>query len=186
LKHYMEYGEIKGFDSQMPAEAGIVVLGNINAEKFDTEQNMTEAINPIFRESATMDRFHGFVLGWEIPRLNNSIIADGWALNSEYFAEVMHCLRYDTSYSAIVNKLITVPEKADKRDLTAITRLCTAFVKLLYPNAVKPSDIPKEEFIEYCLNPAKEMRRIIKKQLCIIDPKEFDVDGKRDIPDIEC
>lgn len=38
---------------------------------------------------------------------------------------------------------------------------------------------------KYCLEPSLEMRRSIKKQLCIIDPKEFDVPGKRDIPDIK-
>ena len=30
----------------------------------------------------------------------------------------------------------------------------------------------------YCLEPALEMRGVIKKQLCIIDPKEFNVPGK--------
>lgn len=29
-----------------------------------------------------------------------------------------------------------------------------------------------------------EMRSVIKKQLCIIDPREFDVPGKRTIPEI--
>lgn len=29
------------------------------------------------------------------------------------------------------------------------------------------------------------MRSVIKKQLCIIDPKEFNVPGKKDIPDIQ-
>ena len=40
-------------------------------------------------------------------------------------------------------------------------------------------------FIDYCLNPAKEMRAVIKRQLCIIDPKEFNVPGKKNIPDIQ-
>ena len=31
LKHYMEFGEIKGFDAALTAEAGVIVLGNINA-----------------------------------------------------------------------------------------------------------------------------------------------------------
>lgn len=70
-------------------------------------------------------------------------------------------------------------KKPDKRDLTAIKRLCTAFVKLLYPNATCKDDIPADEFIKYCLEPAKEMRSVIKKQLCIIDPNEFNVPGKK-------
>lgn len=185
LKHYMEFGEIKGFDAQMSTEAGVIVLGNIDAGKFDINQNMVENISEVFGESATLDRFHGFIPGWEIPRLNQDLIANGWAINTEYFAEVLHAMRDDLSYSALVDECLEVPAKADKRDMTAIKRLCTAFVKLLYPNARHKEDISSDEFIKYCLNPAKEMRAIIKRQLCIIDPKEFDVPGKNTIPDVQ-
>lgn len=84
-----------------------------------------------------------------------------------------------------LDECLAVPAKPDKRDLTAIKRLCTAFVKLLYPNAACKDDIPADEFVKYCLEPAKEMRGIIKKQLCMIDPKEFNALGKKDIPDIQ-
>lgn len=185
LKHYMEFGEIKGFDAQMSTEAGVIVLGNIDAGKFDINQNMVENISEVFGESATLDRFHGFIPGWEIPRLNQDLIANGWAINTEYFAEVLHAMRDDLSYAALVDECLEIPAKADKRDMTAIKRLCTALVKLLYPNARRKEDIDADEFIKYCLNPAKEMRAIIKKQLCIIDPKEFDVPGKNTIPDVQ-
>lgn len=184
LKHYMEFGEIKGFDAQMATDAGVIVLGNIDASKFDINQDMVENISEVFAESATLDRFHGFIPGWKIPRLNQDLIANGWAINTEYFAEVLHALRDDLSYAALVDTCLDVPPKADTRDMTAIKRLCTAFVKLLYPNAQRKEDIAPEEFVKYCLNPAKEMRAIIKKQLCIVDPEEFDVPGKNTIPDV--
>ncbi len=69
--------------------------------------------------------------------------------------------------------------------MTAIKRLCTAFMKLLFPNVQSAEDIDKQDFIKYCLNPAMEMRSVIYKQLCIIDPKEYDVPNKR-IPDVVC
>lgn len=185
LKHYMEFGEIKGFDAQMSADAGVIVLGNIDAERFSIDKNMVENISEVFGESATLDRFHGFIPGWKIPRMNQDLIAKGWALNTEYFAEVLHALRDDLVYATIVEDCLDVPPKADKRDMTAIKRICTAFVKLLFPNAEKKSDIDPQEFINYCLNPAKEMRATIKRQLCIIDPKEFDVPGKRNIPNVQ-
>ena len=181
----MEFCEIKVFDAQMATDAGVLVLGNIDAERFDINKNMVEHISEVFGESATLDRFHGFIPGWEIPRLNQDLIANGWAINTEYFAEVLHALRDDLSYSALVDSCLDIPPKADKRDMTAIKRLCTAFVKLLYPNAQHKDDIPGDEFVKYCLEPAKEMRAVIKKQLCIIDPKEFDVPGKNTIPDVQ-
>ena len=185
LKHYMEFGEIKGFDAALTAEAGVIVLGNINAERFDINKNMVEHISEVFGESATLDRFHGFIPGWEIPRMTTGMIARGWAINTEYFAEVLHELRSDLSYASIVEDMIEYKSNADKRDLTAIKRLCTAFMKLLFPHVQSRYDISRNDFEHYCLEPAMEMRRVIKKQLCIIDPKEFDVPGKRDIPDIK-
>ena len=186
LKHYMEFGEIKGFDAALTASAGVIVLGNINAEKFDINKNMVEHISSVFGESATLDRFHGFIPGWEIPRMTTGLIAKGWALNTEYFSEVLHALRDDLSYAGIVEQLIQYPSNADKRDMTAIKRLCTAFLKLLFPQVQSHNDISLDKFQKYCLNPAMEMRRVIKKQLCIIDPKEFDVPGKRNIPEVTC
>lgn len=185
LKDYMEFGEVQGFDAQVVADAGIIVLGNIDASKFSEDENMMEEVSPVFRESASLDRFHGFIPGWVMPRMNQSLIANGWALNTEYFAEVLHLLRDDLTYATIVDECLKLPPKPDQRDYTAIKRLCTAFVKLIFPNAMSKDDIPSDEFIKYCLEPAKAMRRVIKKQLCIIDPKEFNVPGKRDIPNIE-
>lgn len=185
LKHYMEYGEIKGFDASLSSGAGVIVLGNIDADRFDTNKNMVANISEVFGESATLDRFHGFIPGWEIPRMTTGMIAKGWAINTEYFAEVMHALRDDLTYSAVVDAMIDFPLNADKRHMTAIKRLCTAFLKLLFPHVQTPNDIDRQEFIDYCLNPAIEMRSAIYKQLCIIDAKEYDVPSKR-IPEIVC
>lgn len=185
LKHYMEFGEIKGFDAMLTADAGVIVLGNINAERFDINKNMVENISEVFGESATLDRFHGFIPGWEIPRLTTGLIAKGWAINTEYFAEVMHALRDDLSYAAVVDAMLDIPPKADKRHTTAIKRLCTAFLKLLFPHVQSPTDIRQEDFLDYCLKPAMEMRSVIYKQLCIIDPKEYAVASKA-IPEIKC
>lgn len=183
LKGYLENGEIKGFSANMAADAGVVVLGNINSTRFNTEANMVQEIHPIFRESATLDRFHGFIPGWKIPGIRQDLIANGWALNTEYFAEVLHQFRAE-DVSGILDACLDIPSKSDKRDLTAIVRLCSAFVKLIFPNACNRADIPKDEFIKYCLEPAKDMRAVIKKQLCVVDPGEFNVPGKNEIPDI--
>ena len=185
LKDYMEFGEVQGFDASIVADAGIVVLGNIDASRFNVNENMMEEVSHVFRESASLDRFHGFIPGWKLPRMHQGLVANGWALNTEYFAEVLHLLRDDLTYATIVDDCLLLPSKADQRDLTAIKRLCTAFLKLIFPNATCREDIPADDFIKYCLEPAKTMRSVIKKQLCIIDPKEFNIPGKKDIPDIQ-
>ena len=52
---------------------------------------------------ATLDRIHGFVEGWKISRMQASMIARGRALNTEYFAEVMHALRDDLQNDTVVD-----------------------------------------------------------------------------------
>ena len=88
LKDYMEFGEVQGFDAQVVADAGVIVLGNINASRFNVNENMMEEVSSVFSESASLDRFHGFIPGWMIPRMHQGLVANGWALNTEYFAEV--------------------------------------------------------------------------------------------------
>ena len=182
LTTYMQDGIVKGFDSEIPASSGIVVLGNIEAEKFNTKVNMVDAINPIFRKAETLDRIHGFIPGWEIPKFHQNLVAKGWALNTEYFAEVLHSLRDELHYSTLVDSCLAIPPKAYKRDLDAITRLCTGFVKLLFPHAKTRADIPRDEFVKYCLEPAKAMRQVIRNQLHVIAPKEY---VNLDVPDIQ-
>lgn len=105
----------------------------------------------------------------------------GWALNSEYFTTIMHALRDDPSYRAVVDALVDVPDKSDTRDTEAIKRIATAYMKLLYPNVRKPEDISAREFNLFCLRPAMEMRGIIKIQLGILDPEEF---GGKSVPQL--
>lgn len=130
---------------------------------------MFVALPNIFAESALLDRFHGFIEGWKIPRLNESIKMDGWALNSEYYSEIMHKLRDDETYSVLVNRIVGVANNADMRDTTAIKRLVEAFIKLLFPHWRDIKDVNNEDFVKYCLNPAIEMRAIIRKQLAFLD-----------------
>jgi len=53
---------------------------------------------------------------------------------------------------------------------------------LLFPHAKSKEDIPPDEFIQYCLTPAKEMRQVIRNQLHVIAPKEY---INPNVPDIQ-
>lgn len=181
LKGYLESGEYRVGDYRGIGDAGFVLLGNIDSDLMDTNINMFDSLPEIFHESALLDRFHGFIKGWEIPKMKESLKANGWALNTEYFGEILHKLREDISYRAVVDELLQLPKNSATRDTEAIKRICAGFLKLLFPNAVDASKVNIDEFERYCLNPAKEMRGIIKTQLGIIDSGEF---GGMSIPNI--
>lgn len=169
LKGYMESGIFTVGNYEGTADSGIILLGNIKKESMDEYENMFSELPKEFHESALIDRFHGFIKGWEIPRMHDDLKICGWALNSEYFCTIMHMLREDASYRAIVDEIIEVPERADTRDTEAVKRICTAYLKLLFPNVRVPSDVKVREFNQYCLRPAMKMRSIIKTQLGILD-----------------
>lgn len=178
FQNYMEQGTVHIGDKVDMADAGFVMLGNIDIEKMDQDVNMFDSLPIVFKSSALIDRIHGFIEGWDIPRMNEGLKVNGWALNSEYFTTILHLLREDTSYRAIVDRIVTYPEDADTRHTEAIKRIATAFLKLLFPNVRGVEDINEMEFERYCLRPARLMRRIILKQLSIID-REY---AGKDIP----
>mgnify|MGYP000056658594 CR=1 FL=1 len=172
LKGYMESGEYTVGNYAGIADAGVILLGNISQNKMDEYQNMFVELPKVFQESALLDRFHGFIKGWDIPRMNDDLKIHGWALNSEYFSSIMHLLRDDGTYRAMVDDIVEVPPKSDTRDTEAVKRLATAYLKLLFPNVTSTGDIDKKAFRDYCLRPAMQMRGIIKTQLGIMD-EEF-------------
>ena len=169
LQGYLEYGKFNsnGYDGE--SDAGVVFLGNIKEEKMNEYEYMLSELPALFQETALLDRIHGFVKGWEIPRMNDSLKIVGWALNSEYFCSILHELRSDTSYRAIVEKIVDVPERADTRDTEAIKRIATAYLKLLFPHVRSEYDVDRRDFTDYCLTPAMRMRQIIKLQQGMID-----------------
>lgn len=78
---------------------------------------------------------------------------------------MIYSLRDELHDSALVDPCLAVPPKAYKRDLDAITRLCTG-----------------EKFVKYRLEPAKVMRQVIRNQLHVIAPKEY---TNPDVPHIQ-
>ena len=148
LQGYLEYGKFNsnGYDGE--SDAGVVFLGNIKEEKMNEYEYMLSELPNLFQETALLDRIHGFVKGWDIPRMNDGLKITGWALNSEYFCSILHELRSDTSYRAIVERIVNVPEHADTRDTEAIKRVATAYLKLLFPQVRSEADVDRQDFTD--------------------------------------
>ena len=171
LKGYLEQGNFTVGDYKGVADAGMVLCGNIRKEIMDADgySNMFVELPEVFHESALIERFHGFIKGWNIPRMKDDLKVSGWALNSEYFCSIMHELRGDMTYRSIVDELIVVPTGADTRDTEAVKRIATAYLKLLFPHVQSAKDISYYEFKKYCFDRARKMRDTIKYQLGLLD-----------------
>jgi len=182
LKSFLESGTFSIANVRQTSNAGFIILGNIPLDEDNNPivRNYFEPLPDVFKESAFLDRFHGFIKGWEMPRINQSMILDGNTLNVEYFSEILHLLRDDISYSPIVNSLLDVPPHADTRDVNAVKRLTTAYLKLLFPHVESIDDINMDEFKLFCFDEAYKKRGVIRKQIHQID-REF----SEDLPNIK-
>lgn len=173
MQDYMERGKCDCNGCEIRSNAGIIFIGNINQSRMDENKNMFSELPTLFAESALLDRIHGFIKGWDIPRMKSDMKMVGWALNCEYFTSIMHSLRSDASYRRIVDEIVKYDPKADERHSEAVKRLTSAFLKLIFPNVRVKEDVDIDEFKKYCLDPAVLMREIIYKQLVILDEKEY-------------
>ncbi len=171
LKGYLEQGAFAVGTKKASSDAGMVFLGNIPSTSFNLDSDLTATLPAIFKDSALVDRIHGIVEGWKIPRMDEKLKASGWALNCEYFSEIMHSLREDPHYDSVVNSYLDATS-GDTRDISAVKRLAAAYLKLLFPYVDTCNDLPKEIFDKYCLQPAIHLRSIVKGQLGRMD-KEF-------------
>ena len=171
LKSYLESGKTTIDNNEFTSECGLMLMGNIplSANRLPISPNYFDSLPSNFKESALLDRFHTFIEGWKLPRVNDSMIFNGWTINVEYFSEIMHTMRIQNSYGLLFDELVEFEAKSDVRDSKAIKRIATAYMKLLFPHWQKVEDVDKDAFDLYCLQPAIYRRGIIKEQCHLID-----------------
>ena len=171
LKNYLEYGRATIDNYEFMSECGLMLLGNILLSDNNEPLNYRyfDALPEVFRESALLDRFHGMIEGWLLPRVNVDMALQDWTLNVEFFSEVLHQMRTESIYSQIVDDLIEVPQGADMRHTKAVKRIATAYLKLLFPHITNVSQMDLNEFNMLCLKPAIRRRDIVRQQCSNID-----------------
>ncbi len=173
LKSYLESGKTTIDNQEFSSECGLMLMGNIplNAQKLPISERYFDNLPENFRESALLDRFHCFIEGWKLPRINTSMILKGWTLNVEYFSEILHALRTQNVYNLLYDQLVDIAPNTDMRDAKAVKRIATAYMKLLFPHWRTLQDVDRYEFETFCLNPALFRRGIVKEQCHNIDPE---------------
>ena len=180
LKGYLEQGVYSRGDVCATAECGFMLLANIalrqetgrfhrtGQPKFAPERSdYIRRLPEVFLESPLLDRFHGIIPGWEIPKFSTEHQACGYGLKADYFAEVCHALRSAAHLSHSVRARLDL--SGGKRDCTAVERLACGLSKLLLIDPDHP------RFDELVVEPAKRMRSLMREQLHQIDPQGFGV-----------
>lgn len=184
LKMYLESGRYRRATGNMgTSEAGFVMLGNITISEnrlplYESDGIFKELPNAL-QESAFIDRIHGLIEGWFMPRVSRDTPSKSLGFKGDFFSEVLHELRADLRYADYVSRSLHLPQSEDMRDNKAISRLAEGFLKLLFPDL----EVNEEEFISYCVNPAVRMRQQIRDELSKIDQEFKWVTIKSESPD---
>jgi ATP-dependent Lon protease len=171
LKDYLESGRFsRGGKQQVSATASTVILANIplDSDRKPRTDNLFSNLPPFLGETAFIDRIHGILPGWGLPRIEEETISKSIGFKADFFGEVLHELRHRTAgYTEYVNNHTELLGTNDIRDRNAIYRLATGYLKLLFPDL----RLTQQEFIDYCLRPAVKLRQLVRDQLAIIDPE---------------
>jgi ATP-dependent Lon protease len=157
---------------------GNITLGKDRLPLYESDGIFKE-LPVALQESAFIDRIHGLIEGWFMPRVSKNTPSQSLGFKGDFFSEVLHELRVDLRYADYVSQSLYLPRCEDMRDSKAIARLAEGFLKLLFPDL----DLAEEEFVKYCVNPAVRMRQQIRDELARIDQEFKWVTIKSKFPD---
>lgn len=176
LKDYMESGHFERGPKKAYSTCSLVFMGNIKVETSRTGYIPVEEFHYVLpqsmRDPAFIDRIHGVIPGWELPKISRSAIhlSRGYGIASDYFAEVIHELRKE-NYQHIVEEEIEMIGNYTIRDEKSLKKLASGLIKLLIPNA-STSGINRQE-LKQILDICIEYRNQIREWLHILQPGEF-------------
>ena len=142
----MEYGNFTLGKYPVKGEASIVMIGNLDVlgnMPHEMYEHLLEPLPSELIDPALFERVHGYIPGWEMPKLEDRAFAKGYGFTLDYFAEVLHLLRAtllpldpSTRYKLYYAK---------SRDSEAIAKITKGLTKLLHPDG----DVTDQELGEY-------------------------------------
>ena len=169
LKDYMESGQFSRGSIGFASDAGLVFAGNIDVEGTQPHPKYDHLFEPLpdtLIDSAFHDRMHGYIPGWEVPKITPASVATGVGFVIDYFGEVLVKLRDDSFVDAV--RAVPMHAGLTRRDQTAVERLSSGLLKILHPDGkwTEPELLAVITF-------ASELRQRVHQQLCVLAPGEF-------------
>lgn len=161
LKDYMESGSFSRGREEIPAEASLVFVGNLDqpVEILTRTGHLFQPLPDGLRDMAFIDRLHFYLPGWETPKMEMHFFTGHYGFVVDYLAEAFRELR-KRSYGDLLDRYCEFGDHLNARDVKAVRRTVSGLVKLLHPGGT----LQRDELREY-LELALEGRRRVKEQL---------------------
>ncbi|MCH7727655.1 MAG: peptidase, partial [Planctomycetes bacterium] len=119
-------------------------------------------------DTAFMDRLHGYLPGWDIPKIDKELLTDHFGLVSDFLSECWNQIRKQSRVASLQGRVF-FGGALSGRDTNAVNKTVSGLLKLLYPGETKVS----EEDLEWAVRVAMEARRRVKEQQKRIGAAEF-------------
>jgi len=172
LKDYMESGMFERGDMKAVSDASLVFMGNVAVERgsegYVPVEDLTYVLPEPMRDSAFIDRLHGLLPGWELPKISQSKyhLSKGYGIASDYFAEALQSMRKE-SLGSVVAQQVEFSDNFKIRDEKSVKKITSGLLKLLFPNGT----FDKKD-LETVANIALEYRQRVRDWLHKVSPGE--------------
>jgi len=155
MKDFMASGSFSRGRDMINANASMVFVGNIN-QSVDILVKTAHLFAPFPEEmidSAFFDRMHGYLPGWEIPKMRPEFLTHQYGLIVDFLAELPREMR-KRSFSDAIDPHFKIGNNLNQRDVIAARKTVSGLLKLLYPHGEFEKDA-----VQRCFAYALETRR---------------------------
>jgi ATP-dependent Lon protease len=170
LKDYMVDGHFERGPKKATSLCSLVFMGNIEVSGYVPIEDVNYVLPDCMRnDTAFIDRIHGIIPGWEIPKIKKSEIhlSKNYGFSVDYFSEIMHELR-KFDFTPLIRSMVEL-NKVTIRDEIGIYRTASGLAKILFPN----KEFNKNE-LALIMDFAIELRQKVVDLLHKMAPGEFE------------
>ena len=176
MQGFMQDGKFSRGKKEILAFASIVLVGNIDIQArlpHEKYYHLFEPLPDFLQVEAFIDRLHGYVPGWEIPKIHPGSLAQDYGFITDYFCEIMHELRRKDVLGSLKTRYqlmdtSTAQAGITGRDVRGVEKILSGLLKLMYPHGE-----PTDEQLGELLSLAIEGRQRVRNQLHLMAPGEY-------------
>lgn len=177
MQGYMQDAKFSRGKKEILAFASLVFVGNLDVEgslPHEKYYHLFEPLPDFMQVIAFLDRIHGYLPGWEIPKLAPGSYSKDYGFITDYFCEIMHELRRIDLLGTIRSRFEVVDHAGrthgvSGRDQRAVMKTTSGLLKLIHPDG-RVSD----EELQEILRLSCELRQRVRDQLHLIAPGEYE------------
>jgi len=177
MQAYMQDAKFSRGKKEILAFGSLVFVGNLDIQgnlPHEKYYHLFEPLPDFLQVTAFLDRIHGYLPGWEIPKLTPDSYARDYGFITDYFCEIMHELRKADPLSSIKSRFELIDTSGSMRgvsgrDQRAIMKLISGLLKLIYPDGRINDEELEEILLVVC-----ELRQRVREQLHLIAAGEYE------------